>query len=254
MVPLSHGNSFGSLGSYGSYSDNTGLGTSYGSYGDIGSMHSYFSPAGPCGPNIQTQVGGQFLGASPDTRRRPHMSHGNGFGMSPTGNLGPMSLGASPSQFTPPGSQMQMPTVSPGKYGPTSPARGGVHGSAFGKAAAVGQFNHFNRRRGWGYPGTSMQAHENASQHWQGHHGGAISSHSDALARGHVGSPRSTLSTYNQSNWRPQMGPSLNNQSSSASSAVNSNAVSFCPTEVSCDRIESNSPVPDPADWDPNYR
>ena len=251
VVPLSHGSSFGSHGSHGSYNDNTGLGSSYGSYGDVNSMYSYFSPVGPCGMNIQAQVGGPFLGASPDARCRPRISHGNGFGASPTRSFGPMSLGASPSQFTPPSSQMQISTVSPGKYGPTSPARGGVHGSPLGKVAAVGQYN---RRRSRAYPGTSMQPHENVSQHWQGHQGDGISCHSDALSRGHFGSPRSTLSASNHSNWRQQMGPSSSNQAFPASNAFNTNAVPSHSTEVSSDRLESNSSVPDPADWDPNYR
>jgi len=250
MVPMSHGSSFGSHGSHGSYNDNTGLGSSYGSYGDVNSMYSYFSPVGPCGMNIQTQVGGPFLGASPDARHRPHISHGNRFGVSPTGSLGPMSLGASPSQFTP-SSQMQISTISPGKYGPTSPARGGVHGSPLGKAAAVGQCN---RRRNWAYPGTPMQPHENASQHWQGHHGDGISCHSDVLSRGHVGSSRSTLSASNHSNLRQQMGPSSSNQAFPASSTFNTNAFPSHSTEVSSDSLENNSSVPDPADWDPNYR
>lgn len=255
MVPMSHGSSFGSLGSHGSYNDHSGLGSSYGSYGDVNNMYSYFSPVGPCGVNIQTQVGGPFLGASPDARRRPHMSHGNGFGVSPTGSLGPMSLGASPSQFTPPSSQMQISTVSPGKYGPTSPARGSVHGSPLGKSPTVGQYSQYSRRRNRGYHGASlMQPHENASQHWQGHHGDGINCQADAHSRGHVGSPRNTLSASNHSNWRQQMGPSSSNQTFPASSTFNANANSCHSTEVSSDKFENNSSVPNPADWDPNYR
>lgn len=251
VVPVSHG-SFGSLGSHGSYNDNAVLGSSYGSYGDVNNMYSYFSPVAPGGLNIQTQVGGPFLGVSPDTRRRPHMSHGNGFGMSPTGSLAPMTLGVSPSQFTPPSSQMHMSTVSPGKYGPTSPARGGVQGSPLSKTV-VSQFNQFNRRRNWGYPGTSMQPHDNPSQHWQGHHGDGFSCLSDAVARGHVGSPRSTLLASNYPNLRQQTGPSSSNQAHPLASTFSTNAVASHSTEVSCDRLESSSSVPDPADWDPNY-
>ncbi|KAJ6799573.1 dual specificity protein kinase YAK1 [Iris pallida] len=253
MVPLSHGTNFGSLGSYGSYNDNTGPGSSYGSYGDINNMHSYFSPAGgPCGINIHRQVGGSFLGVSPDARRRPQVSHGNGFGVSPTGSLGPMSLGASPSQFTPPSSQMQMPNVSPGKYGPTSPARGSVHGSPLGKAPVIGQYN---RRRSWGYPvASSMQPHENPSQQWQGHHSDSIScSHPEAYSRGHFGSPRSTLSISNQSNWRQRMGPTSTSQNLPASTVFHSNMGSSHSAEVSSDKLENSPSLPDPADWDPNY-
>ncbi|KAG1355470.1 putative Rop guanine nucleotide exchange factor 14 [Cocos nucifera] len=258
-VPLSYGSSYGSLGSHGSYNDNVGLGSSYGSYGDVNNMHTYYSPIGPCGVNIHAQVGGSFLGASPDVRHRPQLSHGNGFSLSP-GSLGPMSLGASPSQYTPPSSQMQISTASSGKYGPTSPVRSGVHVPSLGKAVAVG---HYNRRRNWGYPTMCMQPYESASQHGPGHHGDGIScSHPDAYSRGHGGSPRSTLSTSNHSSWKQQMGvgtglssslSSTIHQSSAASHAHNSNTGSLHSLEVSFDKPEPSSSVPDPADWDPNY-
>ncbi|KAG1362780.1 dual specificity protein kinase YAK1 [Cocos nucifera] len=257
-VPFSYSSSYGSLGSHGSYNDNAALGSSYGSYADVNNMHAYYSPVGPCGVNIHAQIGGSFLGASPDARRRPQLSHGNGFGLSPV-SLGPMSLGASPTQFTPPSSQMQISTASPGKYGPTSPVRS-VHVPSWGKAAAVG---HYNRRRNLGYSTMCAQPYESASQHGLGHHGDSIScSHPDAYSRGHGGSPRSALLASNHSNWRQQRsvgtglasGPSsTNHQPSAASHAHNSNIVSLHSSEVSFDKPECNSSVPDPADWDPNY-
>ncbi|XP_038978107.1 dual specificity protein kinase YAK1 homolog isoform X1 [Phoenix dactylifera] len=258
-VPFSYSSSYGSLGSHGSYNDNVGLGSSYGSYGDVNNVHTYYSQIGPCSVNVHAQVGGSFLGASPDVRRRHQLSYGNGFSISP-GSLGPMSLGASPSQYTPPSSQMQISTASSGKYGPTSPVRSGVHVPSLGKAAAVG---HYNRRRNWGYPTMCMQPYECASQHGLGHHGDGIScSHPDAYSRGHGGSPCSTLSTSNHSSWKQQTGvgtglssspSSTNHQSCAASHAHNSNTVSLHSLEVSLDKPESSSSVPDPADWDPNY-
>lgn len=257
MVPLSHGCSYGSVGSHGSYIDNFGVGSSYGSYGDANNnMQTYFSPVGPYGMNVQAQVGIPFLGNSPDTRRRPQRSHGSLFGVSPSGNLGPMSLGASPSQFTPPCSQMQITTISPGKYG-SSPARGSLHGSPLGKNAAVSQFN---RRRASGNPGSStMQLHESPAQHWQGYHNEAtISSQLDAYSHVQFVS-RSTYSSSNHSYWRQQMsgargpGPSINSHlahpiHSSVNSPPSQSSV------VSGDKHESSSLLPDPADWDPNYR
>lgn len=257
MVSLSHGGSYGSMGSHGSYIDNFGIGSSYGSYGDANNnMQTYFSPVGPYGMNVQAHIGVPFLGTSPDTRRRPQRSHGSLFGVSPTGNLGPMSLGASPSQFTPPCSQMQITTVSPGKYS-SSPARGSLHGSSLGKAAAVAQFN---RRRASENPGSStMQLHESTAQHWQSYHNeGNLSSQPDTYS--HVQfSSRSSYPSSNHSYRRQQMsggrgsGPSINSHLAhpihSTINSIPSNSL-----VVSSDQHESISMLPDPADWDPNYR
>ncbi|XP_020576074.1 uncharacterized protein LOC110021778 [Phalaenopsis equestris] len=258
MVSLSHGGSYGSMGSHGSLIDNFGIGSSYGSYGDVNNnMQTYFSPVGPYGMNIQAQVGVPILGTSPDTRRRPQRSHGHGtlFGISPTGNLGPMSLGASPSQFTPPCSQVQITTVSPGKYG-SSPARGSLHGSPLGKAAAVAQFN---RRRASGNPGSStMQLCESTAQHWQGYHNeGTVSGQPDAFS--HVQfSSRSSYPSLNHSYWSQQMnsgrgsGPAINSHHahpihSSLNPPPSHSSI------ASGDKPESSSLLPDPADWFPYY-
>ncbi|KAI8029501.1 hypothetical protein LOK49_LG01G01962 [Camellia lanceoleosa] len=144
VVQYGYSGSYGSLGSHGSYNDGTGLGSSYGSYGDNSNMlASYYSPVGPSG----MKGGMSILGSSPDARRRIiQLPPGNGLGVSPSaGNFAPMSLGTSPSQFTPPSSYSQVTAGSPGHYGPTSPARGS-HGSPLGKVAAVSQFN---RRKSW---------------------------------------------------------------------------------------------------------
>ncbi|XP_042506611.1 dual specificity protein kinase YAK1 homolog [Macadamia integrifolia] len=257
VAQYSHASSYGSLGSHGSYNDGAALGSSYGSYGDSNSMHSYYSPVGPSGLSIHAQGGVSILGASPDARRRnSQLSHGNSLGVSPSaGNFIPMSLGASPSQFTPPSSHIQVSSASPGKYGPTSPARSsGVHGSPLGKMAAVSHFN----RRSWGYQG-SMQSQESAS--WQGHHTDTGScSHPEGSSRGHGGSPRSTQSSTFLS-WRNQRGGgssvtsgySSTNQNVSGSFAPNPNVPFSQATETVCDKPESSSSLPHPGDWDPNY-
>ncbi|XP_065018275.1 dual specificity protein kinase YAK1 homolog isoform X5 [Musa acuminata AAA Group] len=248
--------SYGSLGSDGSYNDSTGFGSSYGSYSDINSMHAYNSPAGPCGFNIHVQVGGQFLGSSPDARYRSQLSHGTGFGASPFGGVGPMSLGASPSQFTPPSSQMHFSSASPGKYGPTSPVRGSGRGILLGKAAAIGQYN-----KSWGYPTMCMQPYGSASERGPGFCANGMSCiHSDAQFQGH--GAHSVISSSSHSNWKQQMGvgnvlslslTSANQKSYPAQSVHNSCVVCAHSLEVPCDKPEGSSSLPDPADWDPNY-
>ncbi|XP_010275182.1 PREDICTED: dual specificity tyrosine-phosphorylation-regulated kinase 1B-like [Nelumbo nucifera] len=260
MAPYCHASSYGSLGSHGSYNDNAGLGSSYGSYGDNSSFYAYYSPVGPSGLNIHTQGGVPILGASPDARRRTsQLSHGNGLGVSPSaGNFAPMSLGASPSQFTPPSSHIQVSAGSPGKYGPTSPARSsGVHGSPLSKMTAACQVN---RRRSWGYPG-SLQSQESSSPHWQGHHSdGASCSHTEGNSRGHGSSPRGVQSSFNSPSWRQQRGCngltsgySSTVQNAPGSHAQSSNFPLQQTSESAYDKSESNSSLPDPGDWDPNY-
>ncbi|PKA52178.1 Serine/threonine-protein kinase AFC2 [Apostasia shenzhenica] len=256
VLALSHGTNYGSLGNHCSYSDNFAIGNSYGSYGDANSMHTYFSPVGPCGMNVQAQLGGSFLGTSPDARRRLQRSNGNMFGVSPSSNLGPMSLGASPSQFTPPGCQMLGSTGSPGKYG--SPARGSIHGSPLGKAAALAQYN---KKRTLGNPGTStVQVHENTAQYWSGYHNEGIKN--DVHAQVHAPCLHSTHQSSNYVNWRQQVssGGGLSSGTSSNSyhnhpkhTAVNTTMAPSYSSEVSVEKHESSSSLPDPADWDPNY-
>lgn len=248
-MPFSYGSSCGSFGSHGSFNDNVGPASSYGSY-DVNNVNMYHSPLGP-GFNLQSQAGGSFVGFSPDIRRRSHLSHSGGIRLSP-GGPGPMSLGASPSQYTPPNSQMQIPTSDTAKYVATSPARGS-HGSSLGKSAAVGQFN---RRRNLGHPPVSTPPHEHTYQPIQGHHGDGVSS---AFSRGHSGYSHGALPNSGHYNWRPQIGIPTGlsaNPSSNHGYFQPSGYNDFPPlhkSNVSADTLASTSSIPDPADWDPNY-
>ncbi|KAL6652088.1 hypothetical protein ACP70R_011013 [Stipagrostis hirtigluma subsp. patula] len=237
-MPFSYGSSYGSFGSHGSYTGNAGLATSYGSIGDVSTINMYYSPLGSSG---FAQVG-----SSPDIRLRPRLSHDRGIRLSP-GSLGPMSLGASPSQFTPPNYQMQIPANSTGKHGSSSPASGGIHGSPLGKVAPVGPYS---MRRN-----LPMATHE-LPQHGLGRYGDDSLSHSDAYVRGHTGYSQNAGPSSGHSSWRPQIGSrsgfSLEASSSHGpSQAFNSQA----PTSRSFDFLPNTSAPSalDPADWDPNY-
>ncbi|KAJ3680717.1 hypothetical protein LUZ60_016995 [Juncus effusus] len=264
--PYSHfpsfGTSYGSYGtSYGSY-NNTELGTSYGSsFGDHNhhinthninnnnhhhhnnNNNAYYSQFGPGGFNIRNQVGGTFLGSSPDVRRRPqnnnsynnnHHNYNNNYnnyknlGVSP--NFGahiPLPLGASPSQFTPPG-------ASPGKYGPTSPVRTGPHGGPHGSSSLgkITMMSQHQRRRNW-IPGSSPSS-------YQEHH-----------------YPQSMLSNASSgyTNWRPPVTQGLapvpfsldNNNNNNNSNNNNINSIN------NNDVGESTASLPGPGDWDPDY-
>jgi dual specificity protein kinase YAK1 len=209
----------------------------------------------PSGFHLHSQAGGSFLGSSPDFRRRPHLPYGGSIRLSP-GGPGLMSLGASPSQFTPPNSQMQIPTSTPGKYG-TSPARGG-HGSSLGKAAAVGQYN---RRRNLGYPPILMQPNEHESQLIQGHQADVLNAaRFDAYGQGNSGYVHNALPNSGHFSWRPQRGvssvltsePSTSSHGSFQPTCYNG----FPPLHPSnvLDTLPSTSSIQDPANWDPNYR
>lgn len=259
VVPYAHANSYGSVGSHGSYNDGTGLGSSYGSYGDTSNVFAYYSPVGPSGMNMHAQGNVPMLGSSPDARRRIiQYSHGNGLGMSPSaGSFAPLPLGTSPSQFTPPSSYSQVSAGSPGHYGPTSPARGSCHGSPLGKMAAVSQFN---RRKGWGYPGGS-QTQESSSSHWQGQAADGTSSNQAEGSSQILGSSPSHLHlSANAGSWKQQRGGSgispgyLAIQSMPASFTVGSNMQFPNTTGVAHEKPEASLSLPDPGDWDPNYR
>lgn len=266
MMPYAHPGSYGSLGSHGSYNDGTGAGSSYGSYGDNSNMIQFYSPVGPSGMNIHGQGGGvPILGTSPDARRRiihqfPH--GGNGLGVSPTGNFAPMSLGTSPSQFTPPNSSYGQVSAggSPGHYGPSSPARGNCHGSPLGKVAAVGQFN---RRKNWGYSG-SLQSQESSSSssspHWQGQYPDGSQAEGNSPVHG-----SSSLHLQQNSNattsWRQQQGGSgktagySTSHNISSMSTLSSNMQFPHPKGTAIhEKPEASNSLPDPGDWDPNYR
>ncbi|KAG5559096.1 hypothetical protein RHGRI_008870 [Rhododendron griersonianum] len=249
VVPYAHSGSYGSLGSHGSYNDNTGLGSSYGSYGENSNMLAYYSPVGPSG----MKGGMPILGSSPDARRRIQLPPGNRLGVSPSaGNFVPMSLGTSPSQFTPP-TYSQVGAGSPGQYGPTSPVRGSCHGSPLGPSA-----NQFNRRKSWGYHG-SVQSQESSSfPHWQGQ---VTDSTSSAQAEGNSpvhGSPLHPQSNLNASSWKQQRGGSGITAGYSAAhnfpaSLALPNMQSSQPIENARDNPEGSLSLPGPGDWDPNY-
>ncbi|KAH0885367.1 hypothetical protein HID58_061463 [Brassica napus] len=219
MFPYSHANSYGSIGSYGSYNDGTIQGNSY---GENGNMFAYYSPVNHTGLYMQNQGGVPMLGTSPDARRRVmQYPHGHGLGTSPSaGNFAPLPLGTSPSQFTPPNTNNQFFAGSPGHHGPTSPVRNSCHGSPLGKMAA---FSQFNRRKGVGYSGGSQSQDFSLSQA-QGH---AIDNfnQSEGYSTHNVYSSSLRFNTYNPSS----TGPHLENPDNTLS-------------------------VPDPGDWDPNYR
>ncbi|CAK7333773.1 unnamed protein product [Dovyalis caffra] len=252
-VPYGHGTSYGSVGSHGSYNDGIGLGSSYGSYGDSSNMFAYYSPVAPSGMNMHPQAGLSMFGSSPDARWRfVQYSHGNGLGMSPSaGNFAPLPLGTSPSQFTPPSSYSQASAGSPGHYGPTSPARGCSHGSPLGKMAAVTQFN---RRKSWGYSGSS-QSQECTSSNWQGQStDGTFSNQAEENPAVLGNSP-----SHRQSSWMQQQGGS---GSVPGPSAIQSIPGSFKPSpKMNCsqsagpihDKPDASLSLPDPGDWDPNY-
>ncbi|KAK8271367.1 hypothetical protein V6Z11_D11G256900 [Gossypium hirsutum] len=259
MVPYGHANSYGSVGSHGSYNDNAGLGSSYGSYGDNGNMFAYYSPVGPSTMNMHPQSGASMLGSSPDARRRflPY-SHGNGLGVSPSaGNFAPLPLGTSPSQFTPPNSYGQVSGGSPGHYGPTSPARNSCQGSPLSKMAAAGQFN---RRKGWGYSGSSQSQESSSSSHWQGQvTDGTVSNQAEGNSQVVGGLPSNIQSNSNAANWKQQRGGIGMATSYSivqkipSSIGLGSNVQLQYSSGATQDNSEASMPLPDPGDWDPNY-
>ncbi|XVF42801.1 hypothetical protein PTKIN_Ptkin01aG0394300 [Pterospermum kingtungense] len=257
MVPYGHANSYGSIGSYGSYNDNTGLGSSYGSYGDSSNMFAYYSPIGPSTMHMHSQSGASMLGSSPDARRRiMQYSHGNGLGMSPSAaNFAPLPLGTSPSQFTPPSSYGQVSSGSPGHYGPTSPARNSCQGSPLSKMAAAGQFN---RRKSWGYSGSSQS--QEGSSNWHGQvTDGTISSQAEGNSQVVGGVPSHIQSNSNTTNWKQQRGGigmatgySIV-QNIPSSIGLGSNVQLQHSTGATHEKSEASMSLPDPGDWDPNY-
>nr|XP_016484111.1 PREDICTED: dual specificity tyrosine-phosphorylation-regulated kinase 1B-like [Nicotiana tabacum] len=249
VMQYAHVGSYGSLGSHGSYHDGAGLSSSYGSYGDSSNLHAFYSPAGPSGMHLYAQNGVSILGSSPDTRRFKQLPPGNGLGVSP-GNFIPMSLGTSPSQFTPPNMYSQISAGSPGNYGPSSPSRGSCHGSPLGKMAAGSQYN---RRKGWGYPGSYQSQEISSSSHWQGQVAdGNNSSQANSPVFG-----GSLLHLHSNSNPRQQGSSSVtvgySNAHNITSSSMQGGHTQFQKTQGVHDKTEGSNSLPDPADWDPNY-
>ncbi|XP_038996719.1 dual specificity protein kinase YAK1 homolog isoform X3 [Hibiscus syriacus] len=258
MVPYGHANSYGSIGSHGSYSDNTGLGSSYGSYGDSNNMIAYYSPVGPSAMNMHPQSATSMLGSSPDARwRYMQYSQGAGLGVSPlAGNFAPLPLGTSPSQFTPPSSYNQVFSGSPGRYGPTSLARNSFQGSPLSKMATAGQFN---RRKSWGYSGSSQSQESSSSSNCQGQvTDGTISSQAEGQSNV-VGLPSHIQSNSNSSNWNQQLvGIGMVTGYPTVQNIPNSRGLGFNvrlqhSTGATQDMSEASMPLLDPGDWDPNY-
>ncbi|KAL7100475.1 hypothetical protein ACP275_08G000200 [Erythranthe tilingii] len=243
LMSYVHPGSYGSLGSHGSYNDGTGLGSSYGSYGDNCNFHGFYSPAGPSGMNLYAQSGISILGSSPDTRRIMQPPHGNGIGFSP-GIFAPMSLGSSPSQFTPPSSYSQISAGSPGHFGPPSPVRGNCQGSPLGKMAYG---SHYNRRNNWAYHGNYQSQETVSSSSCQGLVADINTCcQSEGNSSVFVGSPSQRLPIPNASTWRTQQGGRgvISDYSSSHMQTVQGSGY---------DKSEASNSLPDPGDWDPNY-
>lgn len=198
-------------------------------------------------------------GACPDARwRNSQLPHGNGFGVSlSTGSFGPMSLGVSPSQFAPPCSQIHVSAGSPGKYGPSSSARGNTYASPLGKVATVGQFN---MGRNLGYPGKRQEIA--SSQRGQGPHADSISyGQPDSNSRGYVDSSCHLQSASNHPTWRLQRGG--DGFSSWSSSTLHQNIplsvrhgsqFGSSPSSEPYDNSECSTSPPEPGDWIPDYR
>uniref|UniRef100_A0A0E0KUS7 Protein kinase domain-containing protein n=1 Tax=Oryza punctata TaxID=4537 RepID=A0A0E0KUS7_ORYPU len=235
-IPYSYGSSYGSFGSHGSYVGNAGHASSYGSFGDGNAVNMYYSPLGP---------GFKQIESSPDIRLRPRFSHDRGIRLSP-GSMGPMSLGASPSQFTPPNYQMQIPSNSTGMHGSGSPASGGIHGSPLGKTPSS-----YSKRRG-------LPPHEYPSQHGHGRHGDGVGfSRSDASVRGHPVYSQNSIPSPGYSSWRPQIGSGSSFSLEASSSHGPSQAFHshFAPRLQTLDNL-SDSSAPstlDNAYWDPYF-
>eukprot|EP01018_Ginkgo_biloba_P029192 Gb_18180 [translate_table: standard] len=269
-IPFNHASSYGSFGSYGSYGEGVDLGSSFGSYGDV-NVYMNYCPVTTPPVNNQSHIvpGGSGLGEGPDTwQRTVQVPQWNALGVSPSsGMFRPMSLGVSPSQFTPPSSQFQLSPGSPGRYGPTSPARGGIHGTALGKAAALGQYH---KRRGLGTLGSlHLPSQENTMPHWQGHHHNNLIGSSDMgtdsyldcnSQGGYLGSPCDGQGSSPLQPWRQRAGTGIS--TGSAISYDQKTSMPYCPapkaallstTEMCSDGGEDNSPSSDPGDWDPNY-
>ncbi|XP_038699889.1 dual specificity protein kinase YAK1 homolog isoform X2 [Tripterygium wilfordii] len=255
MGPYAHASSYGSIGSHGSYNDGIGLGSSYGSYGDGSNMFAYYSPVGPSGMNMCAQNSMSMLGSSPEARRRIiSYSHGNGLGASPSaGSFAPLPLGTSPSQFTPLSSYGQVSAGSPGQYGPTSPARSSCHGSPLGKMAAV---SNFNRRKSWGYSGSS-QTQDSSSSHWQGQTTeGASSSQAEGNPQGLGGSPSHLQLSSGSASLKLQQGGGVGAgyvKNMPGSFRLGSSMQLTQSTGENHDKPDVSQSLPDPGDWDPYY-
>ncbi|XP_024516982.1 dual specificity protein kinase YAK1 homolog isoform X1 [Selaginella moellendorffii] len=211
---FSFASSYGSCGSYGSC-DGYGMGGSYaGSYTEASNMYCNY----PTPPQI---------GYEQWRRLHPPIPAGYGqLGRSPSSSVfTPMSLGGSPSQFTPPSSQFPSPGSSPGRCGPPSPAR-------YGKAASV---SHYKQRRGLYAPMNQSPGYDGSWQHMPANGSFEAGSHLEAGPSGSYSRP------YGQSHLRPAM--------KSSSYKAGSLASYLSTSETIVEAAESHQ---DAGDWFPN--
>ncbi|CAL9105090.1 unnamed protein product [Musa acuminata var. zebrina] len=218
LAPSSYESSYGSSESHGSYNYSASLGSGCRSYSLKNSMLDYSPVHSSLFQSAKT--GGSVLGVSADARHVP-VCHGNGFGVTPSYNFWPTSLGASPSQFTYPSLKVQESKMFQGEYACHSPAEGSFHDFPWGKASK------FVREGKHAYNGSlGIQPHENSFKYYHGLcDDETSSSYEDSNHQRFVSS--STFSAFHHSNNRTQ--------------------------EVSWDKPESSYLPFGPGDWDPNY-
>ncbi|XP_057838339.2 dual specificity protein kinase YAK1 homolog isoform X2 [Cryptomeria japonica] len=144
-----HANSCGSLGGYGILGEDFSFANNCGCQGYAHIPVSYCPLDASALKSQEDGVSGDSsFGKSPKTYQKTTLvPHGHALGVSPlNGIFKPLSIGVSPSKL-PLSSQVHFSPASPGKHFLTSPASGGIHSIALGRAAAVGP-NH--RRNGLG--------------------------------------------------------------------------------------------------------
>lgn len=288
QVGSNHGFQFGSPQHHGlSVSYGSSYAGSYGSFvGDVGA-----GPGSSFGSNNGESLDSQFhyrtppnagLGVSPEVWRRKGHKPPNVFGyahvgMSPSG--GPFiitSVGASPSNLGSPTSHFQHSPGSPSvgassRFGPTSPARTGGGGAAasLGKAAAFGQYN---KRRGWGSPGSNVNtnsesrntAHESSftsqyssSDRSSTRNDTSLNAGIESVAQNTLlDSPRSP--SYYASQFKSRTGETGTNNFQGQSSHMpiypaGSSSDFIQRRGVTINKEEEPLPPPTPGDWDPTY-
>ncbi|PWA81219.1 YAK1-like protein [Artemisia annua] len=229
VMPYAHAGNFGSLGSHGSYNDGIALGSSYGSYGDNSNMLQYYSPVGPSAMNNYAQ-NTPFLGTSPDARRRiMQIPQGNGFGFSPAGNFAPMSLGTSPSQFTPPYSQFLEVFKNDFTFITWKQQQQRNSGNAGGHSS-FGSSKPFLHPKGAIHDKAETSSSLPDHGDWDPNH----RHFSD------VNSPN-----LNAGNWKQQQQRHSGNAGARGKPSLHPKGAH--------DKSETSSSLPDPGDWDPNY-
>ncbi|MBA0590766.1 hypothetical protein Gorai_019458 [Gossypium raimondii] len=123
--------------------------------------------------------------------------------------------------------------------------------------AAAGQFN---RRKGWGYSGSSQSQESSSSSNWQGQvTDGTVSNQAEGNSQVVGGLPSNIQSNSNAANWKQQRGGIGMATSYSivqkipSSIGLGSNVQLQYSSGATQDNSEASMPLPDPGDWDPNY-